>query len=947
MRGAELAREPARDEPGRGLARAATGAVARLRALAGLVLAPGDAGAARRLAGGAFLMRVVNAGLGFATQILLARWMGAGEYGIYAYVWVWLLVLGGIGSLGLPVAALKFVPDCTHRGDLDGLRGFLSHARTSGLVPSLAAALLAGIALTAAFRFAGSPAAVAPYWAVTLVALATLPIYVLTDIQTGIARAYDFADLGLAADYLVRPLLLLAFAGALALTGGPSGALAVMTATLASVAITALAQGVVLQRRIAARVPAGPARVDRDRWVGVAAPLLAVTGFTLLLGSTDIIVLKLFVGPEEIARYFAATKITAVASFVAYGVAATSSHRFAAHMASGDRAAAARLAAETVRWTFWPTLAVIAALLALSRPLLSLFGAGYAEAWPVLAILSLGLIAQAAVGPADRALSMMEESGVTARIYAAAFAANVALALALTPLFGLSGAALATALALAAKSALLHATARRRLGLDMVVWARSGLAPTQPAEAPPLPLAGRGWGWGAVRIKRRGTGAAPSPLAGEGGLRVSEGRMRGVAPSVEDDPSSVVASRRHLLPQGEKGPRVDAEIVSVNQAALGEAAWRDLAGRALEPNAFYAPAMALAGLRHLAEGRGASVLRVWRKAGEERRLVGLLPLVRARGRVLNPLPIRRAAAIYGTLSTPLLDPDRPDETLAAMLDALAAAGVPGLLLSYRHEDGPVAAALAQATQRAGRAQVTLERHARAMLASRLGGAEYVRATLEPRRRKEADRQRRRLAESGRLALRIAREPAAVAAALESFLALESAGWKGRIGTDLVGAGDAPFMRAAAAGMAERDAFRVAVLELDGRAIAAGLVAVAGRRAFYLKTAYDEAFARFSPGLLLTLDLTAHLLDDPDIDDADSIAVADHPMIDRVWTARFPVAAVLVSTGRPGPLFRAAVLAERLREAARVRSSAYRARFAAWRASFAKDAGTKTAAPGGN
>ena len=47
-----------------------------------------------------------------------------------------------------------------------------------------------------------------------------------------------------------------------------------------------------------------------------------------------------------------------------------------------------------------------------------------------------------------------------------------------------------------------------------------------------------------------GAGALPSPLAGEGGPRVSEGRMRGHSPT---DPSSVVASRRHLLPQGEKG----------------------------------------------------------------------------------------------------------------------------------------------------------------------------------------------------------------------------------------------------------------------------------------------------------------------------------------------------------------------------------------------------------
>ncbi|HEV7873826.1 MAG TPA: hypothetical protein VGO82_06785, partial [Enterovirga sp.] len=102
-------------------------------------------------------MRVVNAGLGFAIQIFLARWMGAAEYGMYAYLWVWLLFIGGIGSLGLPVAALKLIPDYGMRGDLAGLRGLLRQSRTLGAGPSLAAALIAGIALVASFRFAGSP----------------------------------------------------------------------------------------------------------------------------------------------------------------------------------------------------------------------------------------------------------------------------------------------------------------------------------------------------------------------------------------------------------------------------------------------------------------------------------------------------------------------------------------------------------------------------------------------------------------------------------------------------------------------------------------------------------------------------------------------------------------------------------------------------------------------
>lgn len=372
-----------------------------------------------------------------------------------------------------------------------------------------------------------------------------------------------------------------------------------------------------------------------------------------------------------------------------------------------------------------------------------------------------------------------------------------------------------------------------------------------------------------------------------------------------------------------------AELATAEAAAAVEPHWHDLAGRAIEPNPFYGPASTLAAFRHLPEGPGGRVLLAWRGEGETRRLVGALPLVRPRGRNLNPLPIRRAAACYGTLSTPLVDPDRPAETLAAMLRQAGEVGLHGVLLPFLHEGGPVAAALAET----GLPTIRLGGHERAFLRSPLRGAEFMRATLEPRRRKEADRQRRRLADEGGLAFAVLTSGPEVEAALGRFLDLENAGWKGRAGTALkVAPGAAAFFGDVSAAGARDGSFRLATLSLDGRMIAGGLVAVAGRRAFYLKTTYDETYARFSPGLLLTLDLTAHLLDDPEIDDADSIAIADHPMIDRVWTERFSVVSTLVATRpRGGAIFRAAAGLETGRENM---VNALKTRIAQWRASRA-------------
>ena len=112
------------------------------------------------------------------------------------------------------------------------------------------------------------------------------------------------------------------------------------------------------------------------------------------------------------------------------------------------------------------------------------------------------------------------------------------------------------------------------------------------------------------------------------------------------------------------------------------------------------------------------------------------------------------------------------------------------------------------------------------------------------------------------------------------------------------------------------------LALDGEAIAIMFAMVSAGKAWLGKIAYDEAFARYSPGVLLILDATKSILEDQAIALVDSCAIPDHPMIDHIWRERIRMCDVLI--GRPGMrwfLFRAMVAAEqgrcRLRAAAKV------------------------------
>src|SRR4029079_14790159 len=76
--------------------------LARLRSiLVDAVEASTEASVTRRLAATIFVIRVLSAALAYLSQILLARWMTGSDYGVYVYVWTWVLLLGSMMDFGI------------------------------------------------------------------------------------------------------------------------------------------------------------------------------------------------------------------------------------------------------------------------------------------------------------------------------------------------------------------------------------------------------------------------------------------------------------------------------------------------------------------------------------------------------------------------------------------------------------------------------------------------------------------------------------------------------------------------------------------------------------------------------------------------------------------------------------------------------------------------------
>ena len=340
-------------------------------------------------------------------------------------------------------------------------------------------------------------------------------------------------------------------------------------------------------------------------------------------------------------------------------------------------------------------------------------------------------------------------------------------------------------------------------------------------------------------------------------------------------------------------------------AALAAGQWRALAERALEPNGYYLPDWELA-VNASARGRtGASALSAWRDAASApdgaARLIGLIPVISMWRAYKIPLPALVSADPYGTLCTPLLDRDFAGDAATGLMRSARDAGAHALILRDVPLDGAAMKALGEVPRRGGMRPRLLQSHVRACLDA-TGDAEHLlHDALGSKKLKELRRQRNRLAEHGAISFEVARKADEVAAALETFLALETSGWKARRGTALLQhEGDAVFVRRAALALAETGQCEIVSLRAGSTPVAAAIVLRHRDRAFYFKLGVDERFAKMSPGVQLTLDLTRHLCADPAIALVDSTASADHPMINPIWRRRLAIGDVLIPL-RPNDL----------------------------------------------
>ena len=382
--------------------------------------------------------------------------------------------------------------------------------------------------------------------------------------------------------------------------------------------------------------------------------------------------------------------------------------------------------------------------------------------------------------------------------------------------------------------------------------------------------------------------------------------------SVIDAPAPPLAGASRPSARDVTDDGAEMSVVVINDLTALEKyvpAWEDLAANAIEPNAFYEPWMLMPAI--LAFGAGRRLQFALVLANEPARrdgaplLCGIFPLeqqshYQGLGRKLPFKALRLWKHKYCYLCTPLVREGYGRQVIAAFFDWLDAGSHDCSLMEFRFiaGDGPFKGLLIDYFERHAKLHYITMYFLRAMFRPTIDADTYICAALSAKHRKMIRRQERQLSEIGRLEYDALTPDDDVSVWIEEFLRLEASGWKGRDNTAIASdESDQSYFRSIAKEAFRRGRLSMQALRLDGRPIAFKCDFPAGRGLFTFRIAFDENYARNSPGMLLEIENVRRLHARSQIDWVDSCNDSFSLMFNRLWPARRTILDVVVGAGK--------------------------------------------------
>jgi len=414
-----------------------------------------------RLAGTTFVVTAVGTAFAFVAQMLVARNLGAAEYGYYAYSISWVLMLAVVAKLGWDTCSLRILPAAAAMGEWARYRGFAQFSSFFVAGLSIVISLLMAVAVAALWGRLDQGLRFSLLWASLL-----LPMFAFSELMVSWLQGLKKNVSAQLAYGIFRPIVIIASVATAVLFGFELNSAKMMAVNVVTMLMVMGLLVLVLKASWPADARGVVAQSEIGSWLKITLPLFAISLSQLALSRADVLIAGFYLDASSLGIYAAANQFAMLVTFGISTMNSVTAPMIAQEYARGDRKKLQDVVRLTSRIALTFTVPACVVLILFGKQILSLFGLEFAEAFHSLLVLSIGQLVIAIFGPVGFLLTMTAYQKQALIVICAAAVLQVALILILTPRFGIVGAATGSAIGNASRSMVLAWVVRRKLQIS-------------------------------------------------------------------------------------------------------------------------------------------------------------------------------------------------------------------------------------------------------------------------------------------------------------------------------------------------------------------------------------------------------------------------------------------------------------------------------------------------
>jgi hypothetical protein len=266
-----------------------------------------------------FTCRVTGAAFTLLLQVILARWLGAAELGIYVLAFSWCVLLANFSHVGLAYSTVRVVGHALGNDRPGLIWGYLRRMSQIVIVTSIVFAAVGIVFVMLVKEPAGGERMT------YLLAMAIVPLFAYINIRCPIAVAFRWISLAFFWTEVVRPIAICILVAGIWYFSGALNAATVMAVQLAMMLGVAIVLSVNVRQRLSRELPHTKPQYETRNWMRLALPLMIIGMYGNYFPEFMLILIGVQVPSDQVAIFNASYRLALIVTFLLTAVDAVTS----------------------------------------------------------------------------------------------------------------------------------------------------------------------------------------------------------------------------------------------------------------------------------------------------------------------------------------------------------------------------------------------------------------------------------------------------------------------------------------------------------------------------------------------------------------------------------------------------------------------------------------------